>query len=228
MENLSNNTTPADQAGGPPPVRVLIVDDHEMFMDGIALLLGRSTGIVVQARCIDDNTVLKTLSAHPVDLILLDISLPGMSGIELCKLIKHGFPTAKILFLTMHNEESIVRQALENGADGYLLKNTGGDMLVEAIRCIADGGSYFSEEVADILSGEPQKISRYTIVPKISRREKEILKLIVEEYTTQEIAEKLFLSVKTVEATRSHLFTKVNARNMAGLVKAALQMKLIE
>jgi DNA-binding NarL/FixJ family response regulator len=209
-------------------LRVLIVDDHEMFMDGIALILGRSTDMVVQERCSDDAVVLKSMSLSPPDLVLLDISLPGISGIELCKQIRHAFPKVKVLFLTMHNEESIIRQALENGADGYLLKNTGGNVLLNAIRKVAAGETFLSDEVSDILRGEPHKMSRYTIIPKISRREKEILKLILEEYTTQEIADKLFLSVKTVEATRSHLFTKVNARNMAGLVKAALRMKLID
>ena len=213
-------------------IRVLIADDHTMFVDGIESILKSEPNIVTVGRCFDGRSVLEFIRNHEIDLILLDVNLPEINGIEVCKEVTEFFPNVKVLAISMFNEESFVSEILNNGAKGYILKNTGREELIKAIQIIYDGQTYFSKEVTEtIMKGlmNQRKASSKNpqMLPKISRREKEILKLIVEEYTTQEMADKLFISLKTVESHRSSLLAKLNARNTAGLVRIALENNLI-
>ena len=213
--------------------RILIADDHAMFADGIASILEAETSLEVVGRCLDGPSTLEYLKNNEVDIVLLDVNLPGMSGIDVCKDISANHKSTKVLAISMFNEESFVTEILNNGAMGYILKNTGRDELLKAINTVLSGQSYFSEDVTQtIMSGlmKSRTASKQTQkpLPKISRREKEVLQLIVKEYTTQEIANELFISLKTVESHRSNLLAKLNARNSAGLVRIAMENKLIE
>jgi DNA-binding NarL/FixJ family response regulator len=163
----------------------------------------------------------------------LDVNLPGMDGIAVCKEITLHHTGVKVLAISMFNEESFVSEILNNGAKGYILKNTGREELLKAIRTVAQGESYFSKEVTEtIMKGlmNQRKASAKTasFFPKLSRREKEVLKLIAQEFTTQEIADNLYISLKTVESHRSSLLSKLNARNSVGLVRIALENNLLE
>lgn len=156
-----------------------------------------------------------------------------MSGIEVAKKINTDFPDVKIIAVSMYNEESIVSEMLNNGAQGYILKNTGRAELVQAIETVAAGQTYFSKDVTETIMGAllkkpTHKKTSTFLIPEISKRELEVLALIVKEYTTPEIAEKLFISLKTVESHRSSLVSKLNVRNSAGLVRAAIELKLVE
>lgn len=214
-------------------LRIAIADDHAMFVDGIESILSSEVNIQVVDKCFDGASVFAMLKKRAIDVILLDINLPDISGIEVAKRLYTEFPDVKVIALSMYNEESIVSEMLKNGAQGYILKNTGRAELVQAIETVASGQTYFSKEVTETIMGSllkknsPKKSSMF-LVPKLSRREKEVLALICKEFTTPEIAEKLFISMKTVESHRANLISKLNVRNTAGLVKAAIQHKLSE
>ena len=214
-------------------MKILIADDHAMFVDGIESILVTEPDIDIVGRCYTGQSVLDFVKEKDLDIILLDVNLPDINGIEVCKEALKMKPGLKILAITMFNEESFVQEILNNGAKGYILKNTGREELLKAIRTVSKGESYFSKEVTEIimkgLMGKRKASSKNTtLFPKISRREKEVLKLIVEEFTTQEIADNLFISLKTVESHRSSLLAKMNARNSAGLVRVAIENNLLD
>lgn len=214
-------------------INILIADDHKMFVDGIESIINDETDVQVVARCYDGQSVFSYLNELQIDVLLLDVNLPDISGIEVCKRIYAEYPKVKVLALSMYNEESFVTEILNNGAQGYILKNTDRAELLKAIRTVYDGQTYFSNAVTQTImrslvkSNQPKSPSTRIEIPKISRREKEVLELIVKEFTTQEIAEKLFISLKTVESHRSSLLAKLNARNTAGLVRIALEHNLL-
>jgi DNA-binding NarL/FixJ family response regulator len=214
-------------------INILIADDHAMFADGIASILENEERFQVVGRCLDGPEALKFLENNKVDILLLDVNLPGMSGIDVCKEVSSRFKDTKVLAISMFNEESFVTEILNNGAMGYILKNTGREELIKAIETVLGGKSYFSDDVTQtIMKGlmkqrTASKKSKPEL-PKISRREKEVLELIIKEHTTQEIADELFISLKTVESHRSNLLAKLNARNTAGLVRIAMENNLIE
>lgn len=212
--------------------RILIADDHAMFADGISSILNTEKNIEVIGQCLDGPTTLEFLEKNEVDILLLDVNLPGMSGIDVCKEVSEKYKETKVIAISMFNEESFVTEILNNGAKGYVLKNTGREELLKAISTVQSGKSYFSDDVTDtIMKGlMNQRTGSKEVkkeIPKISRREKEVLNLIVKEHTTQEIANKLFISLKTVESHRSNLLAKLNARNTAGLVRIAMENNLI-
>jgi len=213
--------------------KILIADDHAMFADGIASILQGEKNMEVVSRCLDGTSTIEYLKDNEVDVLLLDVNLPGMSGIDVCKEVTNNYKKTKVLAISMFNEESFVTEILNNGAMGYILKNTGRQELLKAINTILSGQSYFSDDVTQtIMKGlmKHRTASKQAekILPKVSRREKEVLQLIVKEYTTQEIANELFISLKTVESHRSNLLAKLNARNSAGLVRIAMENNLID
>lgn len=214
-------------------INILIADDHTMFVDGIESILNVETDLFVVGRSYDGPSVMELVKKNKVDIILLDVNLPGMSGIEVCKELNAQYPDIKVLAISMFNEESFVSEILNNGAKGYILKNTGREELLIAIKTIANGESYFSKDVTEtIMKGlmNQRKASSKSsaFFPKLSRREKEVLKLIAQEFTTQEIADSLYISLKTVESHRSSLLSKLNARNSVGLVRIAMENSLLE
>ncbi len=211
-------------------IKLLIADDHQMLKDGLKAMLKDNKEIDVVAEANNGIEVLEKMANAKADVVLLDINMPVLDGIETCKKLKQMFPLVKILALTMYDEGNLISKMVKNGAKGYILKNTGKEKLIEAIKTIYSGGTYFSDRVKDTLitsmvSGKTKKSSSF--IPGLTRREKEIIELIVNEYTTHEIAEKLFISEKTVETHRKNLLQKLNARNTAGLVRIAMEKGLI-
>jgi DNA-binding NarL/FixJ family response regulator len=209
----------------------MIADDHNMFVEGVESILYGTDKIQVVAKCYTGPEVFEKLTSTPADVILLDINLPGMNGIEVCQKLSKEYPDVKVLALSMHNEESFVTEILKHGAQGYILKNTGKKELIHAIETVFNGQSYFSEEVTEtimksLVSQRTGNKKSATSAPKISRREKDVLELIVKEHTTQEIADTLFISLKTVESHRRSLLTKLGVRNTAGLVRVAVENQL--
>ncbi len=212
-------------------IKILIVDDHKMFVEGLEFILSKEDDIRIVERCFEGKGVFNKELLDKVDIILLDINLPDMSGIEVCERILKMNQNVKILVLSMHDEESYITEVLKSGALGYVLKNTGRKELVTAIRTVASGRTYFSEAITNtimngLINNNKKAKPVEKDIPKITRREKEVLDLIMDENTNQEIAGKLFISLKTVEAHRSNLLSKLNARNTAGLVKKAMEFQL--
>ncbi len=211
-------------------IRIFITDDHPMVAEGIASLLAGEPDFTLVGQANTAAEALTRVVEDQPDVLLLDINLPDMSGLEVCRRVRAEVPTVKVLALSMLSEESYITAMMGAGASGYLLKNTGKTEVCTAIRALAAGKTYFSREVTDIVMhslGRRGDEKSAVAPPKISRRELEVLKLIVDECTTQEIANKLFLSEKTVESHRAALLTKMGARNTAGLVKMAIKWQLL-
>jgi DNA-binding NarL/FixJ family response regulator len=211
-------------------VRIFIADDHVMFAEGLESMLAGEPDFEICGWARNAADTLEQVPKILPDVLLLDINLPDQSGLDVCKELRKTCPGVKILALSMHNDESYISAMLSLGAQGYVLKNTGKEELCTAIRALADGKTYFTQEVTDTMMQSLMRERKAGVAkepPKISRREKEVFKLIMDERTTQEIAAQLFLSEKTVESHRAALLAKLGARNTAGLVKAALHWKII-
>ena len=212
-------------------IKILLTDDHRLVLDGLRLMLAECPDMLCVADAANGREALDVLARTPGDVMLLDINMPEMDGLECCRIAKENYPDLKILVLSMMREASLVKSMLKLGAAGYLLKNAGKDEVIEAIRKVYEGKQAFSDDILDAVmgsfSGKTTKTGANPY-PKLSRREKQILKLIVEERITTEIADELFISFGTVETHRRNLLLKLKARNTAGLVKAALEYDLLK
>ena len=210
-------------------IRLVIIDDHQIVINGIKGVVNTTDDIELVGTGLNAEELLKFLESHNTDLILMDINLPGMDGIKLCKHVKNQYPEIKIIGLTTFSQASFIAEMLRNGADGYLFKNTSEEELLKALRTVHAGSQYLSNEVNQKLVQRAMSKSQSEkgFIPKLTRRENEVLQLIIEENTNQEIAEKLFLSTSTIETHRMNLCAKLDARNTAGLVKNAIKFGLV-
>ncbi|MGC4035663.1 MAG: response regulator transcription factor [Chitinophagaceae bacterium] len=205
------------------PVKLFIVDDHYMVIEGIRSLLQQELVIEWLGHAATAASCLAFLQSHQPDIILMDINLPDKSGIDLCKEVKEKYPSVFIIGLSTFNQESFIGRMMENGASGYVLKNAGREELLEAIEMVMKGKLYLSIDAAQLMRLAKEK-PEATLV---TRREKEVLELIAEGYTNAEIAERLFVSVSTIDTHRKNLLEKFNVRNTASLVRIAMQQKII-
>ena len=209
-------------------IKILIADDHTMFADGVASILDAENDLTVIGHTPTGAGVFEMIKKQEPDILLLDVNLLDTSGIEVSKKLNSEHPAIKILAISMFNEESFITEILNSGAKGYILKNTDKDELLKAIRTVHVGQTFFSEAVTEtimrgLMKNQSNSSAKTPNLPKISRREKEVLELIAQEYTTQEIADRLFINLKTVESHRSSLLAKFNARNSVGLVRSAME-----
>ncbi|MDF9794769.1 DNA-binding NarL/FixJ family response regulator [Catalinimonas alkaloidigena] len=211
-------------------ISVFIIDDHQMFINGIQSMFVNHARIRIIGASTSGNEALRQLKKSVPDVVLLDINLPDMDGIELNKLLHQKFPQIKVIALTMHHEASFIQTMIRHGARAYVLKNSGQEQLQQAIITVAAGDTYFGEEVKEALMQGilPESKTSHTMIPRLSRREREVLELIIQEFTTQEIADKLFISQNTVETHRKNLLQKLNVRNTAGLVRFAIEKGLVD
>ena len=206
-------------------IRVFIVDDHPVVIEGIHALLQNERDIEWAGQAMNAASCLGFFVNNTADVILMDISMPGMDGVELCATIKEKYPGIFILGLSTFNQGLYIKKMMENGASGYILKNSSREELLQAIHAVYHGGIFFSGEAGEALK-EYQKSSK-TELPELSPREKEILGLIAEGYTNPQIAEKIFLSSFTVDSHRKNLLAKLNVKNTASLIRLAVEKKLI-
>lgn len=212
-------------------ISILLADDHQLVVDGIKSMLAPAAGFHVAGEANDGRQALEMINADPgrFQLVIADISMPVMSGVELCKAVKSRYPEIKVLILSMYNNVSVVKEAIAAEADGYMLKNTGREELLNALQRIVDSGTYFSQDIIPILCSQyiaEKDADRQLSV--LTAREKEILMLIVKEMTSGEIAEALFISKKTVDTHRANILEKSNSRSTIGLVKFAIRTGLVE
>ncbi|MDF9796538.1 DNA-binding NarL/FixJ family response regulator [Catalinimonas alkaloidigena] len=215
-------------------IKILLVDDHKMIRDGIRASLAGTADISVVEEAASAREALKKIAQHPsIDVVVMDISLgEGEDGISVTKTITEKYQGVNILAMSMHDEETHVIKMLQAGAIGYMLKDQGMSDLVEAIRTVAGGESFFSKDVSELLMShfvrKKTKPNAKKDMVNLTRREIEVLKKIAEEYTNQEIAEALFISPRTVDTHRRNLILKLNVKNTAGLVKYAISQQLID
>lgn len=212
-------------------IKVLIADDHQLVIDGLKLMFEGTPNITCVATANNGQEALDQLKMYNIDVLVLDVNMPVMDGMECCRQVSLAYPHIKILALSMMKEASLIKKMLKEGAAGFLLKNAGQEEVITAIEKVHQGDKAFSPEILDIimdsLSGV-KKTKKSSLFPKISRREKQVLNLIVWEKTTQEIAKELFISFGTVETHRKNLLNKLDVRNTAGLVRVALEHGLLE
>jgi two-component system, NarL family, response regulator NreC len=213
-------------------LKVFITDDHELYLEGLVLLLNKQPGIQVVGSALTGKELLQKLPSLEVDILLLDVHLPDTGEEELLKKIRSLHPQLKILYLTIMRGTRYIHKLIRHDIHGYILKNTSIEELVKALNSVKEGKKYFSKEI-NIIDTDQDFRNTVTIEDKkvdeiLSKREIEVLTLICKEYSNSEIAEKLFLSVSTVETHRKNLIAKLGVNNTVGLVKFALRNNLIE
>jgi two-component system, NarL family, response regulator NreC len=207
---------------------ILIVDDHTLVRSGLRLLLETEPDVVVDGEAGDAEQAVRLARLHKPDVILLDVVMPGRSGLEAAPDILAAAPQAKILVLSMQDDPSYVRQAFSAGAAGYLLKEAADDELVQAVREVAAGRRYVHPPLgARLAAAEAEARARADADP-LSEREREVLRLLALGHTNQEIAKRLFISVRTAETHRAHVMQKLRLSTRAELVRHALQQGLLE
>ncbi len=206
-------------------IRLIIADDHALFADGLSLLLQHLPEIELITTVSNGVDLLKQLSIHAIDLVLLDVSMPSMNGIEAAEKIRASYPLVRLLMVTMNDELPIIQALLKIGVNGILLKNSNKTELLLAIDEVMNGNTYYSQKIM-------QQLSKTYIAPQyeawqLTKREKEVLQLIYQGLSTSEMAEKLFVSSYTIETHRKNLFIKSGLNKSALLVKRALELGYI-
>lgn len=207
-------------------IQVMVVDDHVILVEGLTHLINESgfatvCGVAYTGNACREQLKQMMAAAALPDVLLLDINLPDASGLDLCKAIKGVYPSIKVVALTSYNEYVLVRQMLENGASGYVVKNALPDEILMCIRLVNEGELFLCEQV-DVFMKRQADTAIW-----LTTREKQLLRLIVDGFTNQEIAAKMFLGVETINSYRKNLLCKLGARNTAVMVKMAIEGKLI-
>lgn len=210
--------------------KVLIADDHQLFREGLVNLLSSAPDIEVIAEAEDGKDATEKTKKLKPDVLLIDIGMPHMNGIEATRVLKKDMPELKIIAVSMHSDRQFVKGILEAGADGYLLKNCTYRQLIDAIQSVKSGKKYLSDDITEMiikgyLDPSETEAESYT---ELSEREMEILKLYAEGKSTREISEKLFISVKTVGTHKQHILEKLGLKTNADLVKYAIKEGLIQ
>ena len=216
------------------PIKVVIADDHQLFRQGMAFIIGNYPEFQLLYDVEDGAELLRRLESEPEnqpDVVLMDLKMPQVDGMAATKSIKANYPNIKILILSMIQQEDFVLHLLDEGANGYLLKNASAEEVAEAIRTVSTRDFYFNEFVSGIMlrglkkkrQTKPQLAGNYQVTP----REQEVLNLIAQEFTTTEMAERLFVSVRTIETHRKNLMDKLGAKNTAGLMFKAMKNGLL-
>lgn len=212
------------------PIRLLIADDHHMVRAGLAALLSLHPDFSVVGEASNGlEAVNKARDMHP-DLVIMDINMPQMNGIEAAHQLTHSKHPVKVLILSQFEEEEYIRRVVQAGASGYLLKNSLADELPEAVRTVIGGGRYFTRKVSETMVNSFVSVSsgqEHDVGKRLTPREREILQHIAEGDTNQQTADRLNISVRTVEFHRANLMEKIGMKDVAGLVKFALQNKII-
>ncbi|MFD2570204.1 response regulator [Spirosoma soli] len=214
-------------------IQVLIADDHNVFVEGIESLISGSAEIQVAERCYNASAVAQQLIQTAIDVVLLDISFPHIEdGLGLCEHITRNYPQTKVIALTMHDDASLIKRVVKKGAKGYLLKNTTKTELLQAIQTVHHEKQYFNDTIMNILLNDVPK-NRKSITgvagkPTLTPRESEVLTLIAQGLTTQQMATQLFVSAKAIEFHRSSLLMKFAVPNTALLIKTAMELQLID
>lgn len=209
-------------------IKIAITDDHPMVLQGIQSMLQGTKEITIVGLYNTATATLKAIAKDTPDILLLDINLPDINGIELCKQLKKEYGLLKIIAISNYDEVSFVKRMLQNGADGYLLKNTHKLELLEAFKTVLSNEQYLQRDIEKKLLNQSigKKITNNLLV-KLTRREQDVLVAISEELTTLQISEKLFISPKTVETHRMNIMSKLGAKNSVGIIKIAIESNLL-
>lgn len=209
-------------------VKIVIADDHQMFIDGVKVLIRNEKRFEIIGEALNGERALELVEKLSPQILITDINMPGMSGTELTKLVKQKFPETKVLVLTMYNDREIISEIFSTDAEGYILKNTGKQELITALTRLADDGTFYSHEVMSVMLSQAKKEKKIREQTEtLSPREVEIIRLITQEFSTAQIAEKLFISPRTVDTHRKNIIAKTGVRTIVGLIRFAYDNSLI-
>ncbi|MBK7172360.1 MAG: response regulator transcription factor [Bacteroidales bacterium] len=215
------------------PISIILTDDHQVVRDGLKSMLSEYRDIQILGQADSGAALMELLSHMKADVLVLDIELPDISGLELCQKVLSKYPAIRILILSMYTGEEFIFKALAEGAKGYLPKNTTREELAEAIRALAEGKEFFSPLINEIMlrsyinQAKSKRVEEKELTD-LSKRETEILRMMAEGIPNIEIADRLFISIRTVESHKSHIMQKLDLHTTAELVKYAIRHKLIE
>lgn len=213
-------------------IKLAIADDQVLFLKGLKLLIESFENIELIIEAGDGVELLSAIAENPPNVVLTDLKMPNMDGLEATEKIRAAYPDIKIILLTMHDEEHLINHVMKLGANGYLLKNEEPEELEAAIRTVVKKDFYFNDYVSKaLLRGLQEPKKKYDLwagTERLSKREMEVLELICQEYTSPEIADKLYISSRTVDNHRNSLLEKTGVRNTAGLILFAIKNKLID
>ncbi|WP_028297802.1 response regulator [Olivibacter sitiensis] len=206
-------------------INIAIADDHPIVLDGLKNLLDKQEGFYVQDVFSNGETLLDSLKGNRPDVLLLDINLPDMSGLDLAPKIKTRYTDMKVIILSVHNEFAVINSMLIKGADGYIQKNVVSTEIVDGIRTVMAGKRFLCSQTKQIVTKKENE--GLQVVPKITRREREILQCVAEGLTTVQIGDKLFISPHTVESHRKNLMEKFDVKNLSSVIKLATEYGLL-
>lgn len=208
--------------------KIVLIDDHQIMLDGISALLNNNSNYEVLAKSTNPLEAIDLINKHQADILITDISMEKLSGIELCKQVRSSFPHIKILALSMFGDKDTITEMIDAGVNAYILKNTGSLELIEALDKICAGQVFFSNEVTlEMMKSISSSKNPLAESSKLTPRELEIVKLIADELNNAEIGEKLFISERTVETHRKNIFRKTGTKSVAGLIKYGIEHKII-
>jgi two-component system nitrate/nitrite response regulator NarL len=208
-------------------IKLFILDDHQMLIDGIKALLKNEKQFEVVGESVSAQNALDEMKSKEPHIVLTDINMPEMGGVEFTTRLKKEYPKIKILALSMFGDRQMITDMLDAGADGYILKNTGKAELISALATLAGGAMYFSEDVTQEMLKPVIKEKNHEDDVQLTEREKDIVKLIDKEYSNAQIAEELFISERTVETHRKNIFRKTGTKSVIGLLKWARERDII-
>jgi DNA-binding NarL/FixJ family response regulator len=207
------------------PITVFIIDDHQMLIDGIKALLLNESEFKIVGEALRSTEAIDRVKKMDVDVMITDINMPEMNGIQFANAIRRIKPEQKILALSMFGDKAVITDMIDAGVKGYVLKNTGKQELITALKLIANGGTYFSGDVAKELNRVDDSIDkRYILTP----REREIVRYVAQGLSHTEIGDKIHISPRTVDTHRTNIMRKLEVHSIAELIKIALQLKIIE
>ncbi len=212
-------------------INLILADDHKLIIDGISKLLESETDINIVATCNNGDDVLDVLPKISVDVLLLDLDMPIMNGLQCAEVVKNQHPEVRIAILTMHDEKALIQKFIEFGVNGYFLKTIQKDELIHAIKTIANGGDYFPSEVTKALLQKQcitPDVTQSPLLKELTKREIEIICLVAQGFSNNDIGKKLFISPRTVDTHRTNIMRKLDLHNVAEIVRFAFQNKLIE
>ena len=213
-------------------IKIVLVDDHQLILDGLALFLKEDKSFNHIASCRNGQEAVDLAKTIAVDVFLMDIDMPVLNGLDATLKIKKDKPETKVIILTMHDEKSLVKRFMEINADGYLLKNSDKNLIIETIKKVYTGIKHFPSELLSHKNEEIKKIietnSEALTKSQLTDREIEILALIAQGFSNKEIGDKLFISHRTVDTHRTNLMKKLEVNNIAGLIKKSYELKILE
>lgn len=211
-------------------IKVIVADDHQVIIDGLESILRDSPGLEFAGGGLNGHQVIELVESRPVDIVLMDINMPEMDGLECTAYLNKHYPEVRVIALSMHDNPRLAKRMIKNGAFGFLLKNSSRDKIIDAINQVHQGKNYFDPNLMQTFFDVDEKKSSSSFSKKdlLTKRELEIIQLIYEEKTTGEIADQLSISTHTVESHRANVLLKLEIKSSIGLVKWAIQNEVID